>query len=104
MSHKTKVERQQEAKERTRPFLSLKEESLRKAVDYAAHSKDSEFAQRDLTNKVDALKRAYAEAGYERAVINGLVNAILEKGPLGSWLSPSVTHDTLVKLTKSTYT
>jgi hypothetical protein len=102
MSHKTKEQRRQEAKERNRPMLKRHEQNLLDAVDYASRNPHDRYAAQCVSSYTYALTRAYLECGYETMLANGVVSAILEQRPLGSRLSSSIKHDTIVRLSKPT--
>jgi hypothetical protein len=85
--HKTRAQRQQEAKERKRKYLDHPEDNLRDAVGYLAKNTSDTYAAQQVLGYHRALVKAYVEAGYEPNEAQGMARSVKDGGTRAAWLS-----------------
>jgi hypothetical protein len=84
--HKTKHDRQQEAKAAKHKDLDRREQYFRETVEYAA-SYSSESSLRLVEINQKRLVDAYVEAGYTRQEAQGMARSVRHGGERTAWLS-----------------
>lgn len=83
MGHKTKEQRQQEAKERNRAYLDKPESWLRDMAKLADEGNAWAIKNVDATER--ALVTAYVNAGYTKLEAEGMARSVRHGGSRNSW-------------------